>query len=183
MWGFKAAAQVSEFSFTCVSVAPPLFLTEKSFQSRRHRKVATRQTLPNIQISLSGRRFSMMGGFLLLPSTSGGSGSYLDRLSWGVWDVGDSLDLNSLPAAGVHPSSHPRDLKGEDTLSLRQDRDRWCWVLGIVWVQRTSWSVSETPPPSLSMYPLTSDAAFRAREPLGVPARPRPHRGSVRIRT
>lgn len=40
----------------------------------------------------------------------------------GFWDVGDSLDLNSLSAAGVHPPTPPpQDLNGEDTLSLRRD--------------------------------------------------------------
>ncbi|TNN76866.1 hypothetical protein EYF80_012919 [Liparis tanakae] len=48
---------------TCKSAdgdALPLLLPENNFHSRPHRKVAIRHTLPNIQISLSLRTFSMM---------------------------------------------------------------------------------------------------------------------------
>lgn len=43
-----------------------LFFVENNFHSRRHRKVATRHTLPKIQRSLSLRKFSMMEAFLFL---------------------------------------------------------------------------------------------------------------------
>lgn len=49
--------------------------------------------------------------------------------------------------ATTHPAIHspcsrhalylpPRDLKGENMPSLRRDRDRWCWVQGVVAVRR-----------------------------------------------
>lgn len=44
----------------------PLFLMENNFHHRRHRKVAMRQTLPNSQMSLSLRKFSMMTTLLFL---------------------------------------------------------------------------------------------------------------------
>lgn len=44
----------------------PFLLAENSFHRRPHRKVATTHTLPNIQMSLSLRTFSMMGTFLPL---------------------------------------------------------------------------------------------------------------------
>lgn len=52
-----------------------LFFVDNNFHSRPHRKVATRHTLPNIQISLSLRKFSMMEIFLLSACT--GCLSYL----------------------------------------------------------------------------------------------------------
>lgn len=57
---------------TCMSdgVVFLLFFTENNFHSRCHRKVATRHTLPNIQTSLSLRKFSMMEAFLFLPLLS-----------------------------------------------------------------------------------------------------------------
>lgn len=52
---------------TCLSadnVVFPLFLMANNFHHCCHRKVAIRQTLPNIQISLSLRKFSMVETFL-----------------------------------------------------------------------------------------------------------------------
>lgn len=66
---------------TCMSavLVLPLFLWENNFHSRPHRKVAMRHTLPNIQISLSLRKFSMMETFLFLSLLSACTGclSYL----------------------------------------------------------------------------------------------------------
>lgn len=53
-------------SVTCVStgdVVFPVFLMENNFHHRRQRNVATRHTLPNIQISLSLRKSSMVDVF------------------------------------------------------------------------------------------------------------------------
>lgn len=54
-------------SITCASGGGVVFLVENKFHSRRHRKVATRHILPNIQISLSLKKFSMMQTSLFLP--------------------------------------------------------------------------------------------------------------------
>lgn len=82
----STGAQTVSRYITCVSadaVVLPLFLVENNFHSRPHRKVATRHTLPNIQISLSFRRFSMMETFLFqsLMSTCTGCLSYLSPSS------------------------------------------------------------------------------------------------------
>lgn len=65
---------------TCASawcaVLPP-FLMENKFHTRLQRKVATRHTLPNIQISLSFRKFSILERFHFLSFLS----------AWGCWNV------------------------------------------------------------------------------------------------
>lgn len=186
-------------SFTSASeraVVRPLFLKENSFHRRRHRKVATRQTLPKIQTSLSCRRFSMTGCFLLHLRMSGRWSCLSLQLIWcwtrnkaqlspacfllisRAWVPELSVSHNRLvqrfsfsaaslpkqPSTQLPPYLPPRDLKGENILSLRQDRDRWCWVLGIAAAQRIRCPLlvllaCEWDHP---VYPLTSDAAFHA---------------------
>lgn len=159
-----------------------LFFVENNFHSRRHRKVATRHTLPNIQRSLSFRKFSIMEAFLFLSplsactgcpsyfSLSAALGGRQQDVDMGrgsacyLWKSEAPVSLNAQSFArcnirqgqdfcGVKPPAYPathspstrlprylppRDLKGENTLSLRREGDRWCRVQGVVAVRRIS---------------------------------------------
>lgn len=99
---------------TCLSadnLVFPLFLMENNFHHCRHRKVATRHTLPNIQMSLSLRKFSMMKIFLFLSLLSACTGcvSYF-RLS-ATWGEGVSDG-------------------GQQVVDMGRDSRHWLWNFG-----------------------------------------------------
>lgn len=84
---------------------------ENNFHHRCHRKVATRHTLPNIQMSLSLRKFSMMKTFLFLSLLSACTGcvSY--------------FSLSAACGEGVSGG-------GQQVVDMGRDSRHWLWNTG-----------------------------------------------------
>lgn len=96
---------------TSLSAVFRLFLTENNFHHCGHRKIAMRHTLPNIQISLSRRKFSMMKTviFRSVLSTCTGCVSYFCHSA----PCGEGLSDG-----------------GQNIADMEQDGGPWSWKTG-----------------------------------------------------